>query len=163
KLLALKAELARCRPPAIYSGTGQQSAPPDASPDALVEALGKSAGFRLMGQRFVPDSYMMGKLVWPTVGEPKRRDPFTSVAGPGGPIRGFPRGLDVMAVLGSKRAREVLRELGDDDYGKCPNNLSYDEALAALVREYGALSEKDWNRNLYWSWLYALKPLLAEY
>jgi len=25
------------------------------------------------------------------------------------------------------------------------------------------LSDADWNRNLYWSWLYSLKPLLAEY
>src|SRR5206468_11992619 len=91
KLLALKAELAKSRPPAIYSGTGQQSAPPDASPGALVEALGKSAGFRLMGQRFVPDSYMMGNLVWPTVGEPTRTDLFTCVMSRDGPIRGFPR------------------------------------------------------------------------
>ena len=33
-----------------------------------------------------------------------------------GPIRGFPRGLDVMAILGSKRARDLLKELGDDAY-----------------------------------------------
>src|SRR6202022_3394903 len=40
---------------------------------------------------------------------------------------------------------------------------SYDEALAALKKEYAALKPEDWNRNLYWSWLYALQPLLAEY
>ncbi len=163
KMLALKAELAKCNPPAIYSGTGQQTAPQNASPGALIEALNKSAGFRLMGQRFVPDSYMMGKLVWPTVGEPTRSGMFTCVRSPGGPIRGFPRGLDVMAVLGSKRAREVLTELGDDAYGNRPRNLTYAQALAALIEEYGKLSDRDWNRNLYWSWLYALKPLLAEY
>jgi hypothetical protein len=163
KLLDFKAELARHHPPAIYSGTGAQASPQDASPAALVAALDKSTGFRLMGQRFVPDSYMMGKLVWPTVGEPTRDDLFTRVVSEGGPIRGFPRGLDVMAVLGGKRAREVLRDLGDDAYGNRPRNLTYHQALANLVREYGKLSERDWNRNLYWSWLHALKPLLAEY
>src|SRR5205823_9755348 len=90
-------------------------------------------------------------------------DLFTRVESGGGPIRGFPRGLDVMAVLGSKRAREVLHELGDDAYSNKPRSLTYDQALAALVDEYSKLSDLDWNRNLYWSWLYALKPLLAEY
>src|SRR5207249_3410142 len=109
------------------------------------------------------DSHMMSKLVWPTVGQPTRTGMFTYVPADGGPIRGFPRGLDVMAVLGSKRAREVLKELGDDAYSDRPHNLTYDQALAALADEYGRLSDRDWNRNLYWSWLYALKPLLAEY
>ena len=48
-------------------------------------------------------------------------------------------------------------------YSNKPAGLTYDQALAALVDEYGKLSDLDWNRNLYWSWLYALKPLLAEY
>ena len=163
KLLAFKAALAKLNPPAIYSGTGGQSAPQDASPGALIEALDKSMGFRLMGQRFIPDSYMMGKLVWPTVGEPTRKGMFTYVLSAGGPIRGFPRGLDVMTILGSKRAREILTELGDDAYSGRPHGLSYDQALANLVKEYGKLSDQDWNRNLYWSWLYVLKSLLAEH
>jgi hypothetical protein len=78
-------------------------------------------------------------------------------------IRGFPRGLDVMAVLGSGRARELLRELGDDAYAGGEKVLSYEDALAALKKEYNALSDADWNRNLYWSWLHALKPLLADF
>jgi hypothetical protein len=162
-LLAFKVELARFSPPAIYSGTGMQSAPQAASPGALLQALNKSMGFRLMGQRFVPDSYMMGKLVWPTVGEPTRQGMFTYVTTRGGPIRGFPRGLDVMTILGSKQARDILKELGDDAYSNRPRNLSYDQALTNLQKEYGKLSDLDWNRNLYWSWLHALKPLLAEY
>ncbi|MEJ2567914.1 MAG: DUF3160 domain-containing protein, partial [candidate division WOR-3 bacterium] len=31
-----------------------------------------------------------------------------------------------------------------------------------LRKEFSALTEKDWNRNLYWSWLYALKTLTRE-
>jgi hypothetical protein len=116
-----------------------------------------------MGQRFVPDSYMMGKLVYPTVGRPTRDGMFTYVRSPLGPIRGFPRGLDVMAVLDSGRARELLRELGDDAYQGGDKALSYDDALATLKKEYGKLNDADWNRNLYWSWLHALKPLLNDY
>src|SRR5262249_35658813 len=75
KLLTLKAELSKLSPPAIYSGTGGQgtvvgpgSIGDQVGPEKLVEALGKSQGFRFMGQRFVPDSHMMGKMVFPTVG-----------------------------------------------------------------------------------------------
>jgi hypothetical protein len=85
KLRALQTHLARLRPPAIYSGTGAQGTyEPEEGPDALRRALGKTAGFRLLGQRFVPDSYMMGKLVFPTVGRPLRSDVFTYVPSPGG-------------------------------------------------------------------------------
>ena len=163
KIQTLRQELAKYSPPAIYSGTGKQSAGPAgvANADDLVKALDKSTGFRLMGQRFIPDSYMMGKLVYPTVGPATRDGIFTRVDTPGGPIRGFPRGLDVMAILGSKRARDVIKEVGDDAYiaGKA---LDYDGAMKRLTDEYCKLSDLDWNRNMYWSWLHALKPLLAE-
>jgi len=56
-----------------------------------------------------------------------------------------------MAVLGSARAREHLRALGDDRYER------YDETLAKLKERFDALGVRDWNRNMYWSWLYALK------
>ena len=114
KMQALRQELAKFKPPAIYSGTGNQSAglAGSANADDLVKALDKSTGFRLMGQRFIPDSYMMGKLVYPTIGSATRNGMFTLVDN----LRGFPRGLDVMAILGSKRARDLIKELGDDAY-----------------------------------------------
>ncbi len=112
KIQALRQELAKHNPPAIYSGTGNQGSFIDtANPEDLVKALDKSTGFRLMGQRFIPDSYMMGKLVYPTIGPPTRGGIFTRVETDAGPIRGFPRGLDVMAILGSKRARTFSRSL----------------------------------------------------
>jgi RNA polymerase sigma factor (sigma-70 family) len=168
KLLELKGELAKYNPPAIYSGTGGQGTfDPKAGPEKLVAMLDKTMGFRFMGQRFVPDSHMMGKLVFPAVGEPTRDGMFTLVVGGNGPLRGFPRGLDVMSVLGSKRARTLVTELGDDAYqhGRrgTGDALSYNEALDALQKEYAELTDRDWNRNLYWSWLHALKPLLAEF
>lgn len=164
KLFDLQVELARHDPPAIYSGTGNQgSFDPNAGPEKLLQSLHKSTGFRLMGQRFIPDSHMMGKLVYPTVGKPTRSGMFTEVPSALGPIRGFPRGLDVMAVLGSDRARELLKELGDDAYQGGDKALSYDDALTALKKEYARLNDSDWNRNLNWSWLHALKPLLSNF
>ncbi|HUU60759.1 MAG TPA: DUF3160 domain-containing protein [Phycisphaerae bacterium] len=157
--------LTRFHPPAIYGGTGDQVTN-RADPKALLEALDKSAGLRLMGRRFTPDAYAMGRLVHPTVGRPRdRTDMFTCTLGPAGPIRGVPRGLDVMALLGSKRARELLAALADDAYGANDHgtNLKYQAVLDQLRSEFDALSQADWNRNAYWSWLHALKPLLGEF
>jgi len=166
----VQVELAKFNPPAIYGGTGSQGTFGGANPDKLIEALDKSTGFRLMGQRYIPDSYMMGKLVTPTVGPPNngRTDMFTCVVTQDGPYRCFPRGLDVMAVMGSARAEHWLKTLGDDAYGtgrdlKKDRNLRYDVVLASLKKEFADLSPSDWNRNAYWSWLYALRPLLEEY
>lgn len=157
---AVQAELARLRPPAIYSGTGESAVNVDLepgrdiTPEQLDKALGKTQGLRLLGQRYVPDSYMMGRLVAPTVGTKQGPPAFTTVEVPDfGPIRAFPRGLDVMAVLGSDRALAIVKNIGDGDYQR------YDETIAKLRSEFAAISVKDWNRNLYWSWLYALKGL----
>jgi hypothetical protein len=151
--------LALMRAPEIYGGTGDIEGPPVeiASEKTLAKALEQTKGMRLMGQRYIPDSYMMGRLVYPTVGKfTGEGNPFTLVRSDGGRIRGFPRGLDVLAVLGSDRARALLEELGDDQYQR------YDETLAKLRATFGAVSRKDWNRNLYWSWLYALRALLDK-
>jgi len=66
-----------------------------------------------------------------------------------------------MAVLGSEHAYEILKAEGDTEYQG--EDTSYDEQLSELREEFGALTEKDWNRNLYWAWLYALKPLLGDF
>jgi len=155
--------LARMRKPEIYSGLGNIVGPPAAIADeaTLAKALVLTQGMRLMGQRYIPDSYMMGRLVYPTVGlykgKRKRQKPFTLVISQGGPIRGFPRGLDVMAVLDSERARYWLKVLGDDQY------VRYDKTLAKLQKQFSQIDQANWNRNMYWSWLYTLKALLKEY
>jgi hypothetical protein len=160
-------ELAKHPAPAIYGGTGGLATNEGPKAGKLTEALAKTTGFRLMGQRFVPDSYIMGRLVFPTVGRPSngRTDMFTCTMGANGPIRGFPRGLDVMALLGSERARELLAELGDDGYGtqEKGKDLKYQVVFDALKKEFDGFTAKDWNRNLYWSWLWSLKPLLEKY
>jgi len=154
----LKLKLAEYQPPKIYGGTGECGIPPPFKPEDLEKCLDKSKGFRLMGQRFIPDSYMFQNLVFPKVDAPLGEEtPFTWVMTGGGPTRGFPRGLDVMALLGSKRARELLDELKDSKYER------YDEQFNLLKKEFDGFSEAEWNKNLYWSWLYTLKPLLKEF
>jgi len=61
-----------------------------------------------------------------------------------------------MALLGSKRAKELLTELGDDAYSK------YEDTFSDLETFFGDLPPEQWHLNLYWGWLHALKPLLAE-
>jgi len=112
-------------------------------------------GFRFMGQRFIPDSYMFQQLVYDEVkGYRGTGEPFTMSPSQVGPIRGFPRGLDVPAVLGSVRALEILTTEGDTDYD------GYAEQLAKLQAEFAALPEGQWTTNLYWNWLHTLRPLL---
>jgi hypothetical protein len=72
-------------------------------------------------------------------------------------VRGFPRGLDVMALFGSKRAKEILKELGDTEYS------DYEKKFSELKKEIDSLPPDTWFQNLYWSWLYVLKSLLGEF
>jgi len=161
-LLNLKAELAQTRNPEIYGGSGICVISPPITKDKLYECLAKTKGMRFMGQRFVPDSYIFQNLVSPAVGMYVGKDkPFTMKTTALGPARCFPRGLDVMAVLGSERAYDILKAEGDTEYQG--EDTSYDEQLEELREEFGAFSEEDWNRNLYWAWLYTLKSLLDDF
>ncbi|MDY6875597.1 MAG: DUF3160 domain-containing protein [Chloroflexota bacterium] len=133
------------RPPAIVGGyvTDQEN------PEEV------TMGFRFMGQRFIPDSYIFQQLVYDQVkGYQGSGQPFTLSPSQAGPIRAFPRGLDVPAVLGSGRALEILTAEGDTDYD------GYAEQLAKLQAEFTALPEEQWTTNLYWNWLHTLRPLL---
>ena len=162
-LLAVKAKLAELRFPQIYGGAGQSWAWTDQpySPEVLDAVLDKNKGMRLMGQRFIPDSYMFQNLVFPEVlqyvGNPSVI-PFTYARVSGDydelAIRGYPRGLDVMALLGSDTAKSILINDGDTDYVNFWNK--YEE----LEEEFGSFSVTKWNQNLYWGWLYTLKSLL---
>ncbi len=116
-------------------------------------------GMRFMGQRFIPDSYMFQNLVFPAVvNYTGSGNPFTlGATGTGRLTRVFPRGLDVMAVLGSDEALTILEREGDTEYE------GYDTTLNKLIAMFESFSQDEWNRNLYWSWLYALKSLLGNY
>jgi hypothetical protein len=120
-------------------------------------------GFRFMGQRFIPDSYMFQELVFGVKGEKVIMQytgdtkPFTMEIIPNfGPVRAFPRGLDICAVLGSKRALEILEVEGDTEYTEYYNQLNN------LKEEFSLKTIEEWKQNLYWRWIYALLPLLEE-
>ena len=97
-------------------------------------------GFRFMGQRFIPDSYMFQQLVHDVVSN-----------------RFFPKGLDVMAVLGSQRAYDILTKVYDEG-----NYPKYNAQIEKLRQEFGGVDTELWAQNLYWNWLYTLMPLLTE-
>jgi len=151
----LREQLATFGTPRIYGGTGALAVAPPFSPEQLKDALALTVGLRFMGQRFVPDSYMMGKLVMPSVGAfTGSGQPFTLVQSAGGSIRGFPRGLDVLSVLGSARAAEILQDSGDTAYKR------YDDIMDELREEFAQMGPVAWHKNLYWSWLDSLRALL---
>ncbi len=153
----LKTELSLLRSPKIYGGTGEIFVLPPITPESLDEVLDKTKGMRFMGQRFIPDSYMFQNLIFPKVlqytgnADPK---PFTyGVLGD----RSYPRGLDVMAILGSEHAKEILVEEGDTDY------IDYWLRFNELKAEFDSFDPADWNHNLYWSWLYSLRALIEDF
>jgi hypothetical protein len=160
KLLELKVELAKLRSPEIYGGSGVCVVYPPITEAKLYVCLNETKGMRFMGQRFVPDSHMFQQLVFPAVGMYiGNGTPFTMCEGE----RCFPRGLDIMSVLGSDRAADILIEEGDTEYAGLNLNTSYEKQLNELKYEFAGFNTSDWNRNLYWSWLYTLKPLLTEF
>lgn len=111
------------------------------APRIQVALLGIPGGlqYRFMGQRYIPDSDMLQRLViWPQ--------------------RPWPLGLDVMAVLGSDRAAQILDEV-------CKEPEKWDQYVPKrkqLRAEFAALDEKKWLSNLYFGWLWSLKALLAK-
>lgn len=118
------------RPPSINSGV--------VSRDENIAAV--TQGFRMMGQRYIPDSYILQQLVDPQV-----------------PNRTMPKGLDVPAVLGSDRALEILLQVfKENKYDR------YEAQVKKLRAEFAGLNAATWNQNLYWNWLYSLLPMLGK-
>jgi len=96
-------------------------------------------GLRIMGQRWIPDSYMFQNLVTDKV-----------------PFRYFPTGLDAVAVLVEGRAEELLasEKSAYPDYGP---------QLAKLQAEFAGLESAEWRENLYMGWMDTLKGLHADF
>ena len=59
----LKTTLAEYQGPKIYGGTGNCVIEPPFTPEQADECLENTTGFRFMGQRFIPDSYVFSNLV----------------------------------------------------------------------------------------------------
>ncbi|TET24758.1 MAG: DUF3160 domain-containing protein, partial [Candidatus Cloacimonadota bacterium] len=80
--------------------------------------------------------------------------PFTAIEAQIGIVRGFPRGLDVMAVLGSNDALTILKKEGDASYE------GYDKQMKLLSDEFSQFSKKTWRKNLYFRTLYLFKKMI---
>jgi len=156
----LKVELSLLRSPEIFGGTGNVFVNPPVTPETLDEVLDKTKGMRFMGQRFIPDSYMFQHLVFPEVLDytgAMQPLPFTCGSTGVRLARCYPRGLDLMGILGSTRAEAILAAEGDTEY------IDYALRFSELKAKFDALDISDWNRNLYWSWLYSLRALIEGF
>lgn len=153
---SLKIELARLPAPKIQGGGGPCIIQGSWTVEKAEACLEASKGFRLMGQRFIPDSYVFSNLV----GMKYTGDgwPFTVIPTDFGPLRGFPVALDVMhAMLGSERALQILQEQGDSHYE------DYADMTSSLKAEFASLDAEHWSQNIYWGWLHSLQALLGQY
>jgi hypothetical protein len=134
--------------PSIYSGTGGLVSMPDAQggfdPGDLAAAFSKTTGFRFLGQRYTPDSEILGKLVFPAVG-----------ADPSGRQRFMPTGLDVAAAFGCAAAIRILEQQGDFEFANYADTLA---SMGAMIHDY---TPEDWHATLYMSWLHSLHLLRA--
>lgn len=98
-------------------------------------------GFRFMGQRFTLDQYVFGQVMWREVGTDDKP-------------RALPKGLDLLAAMGSDESYNILKEMGENEY------VNYDKQLSKVKGEVATLDTETWTQNLYWSWLYSFFPLI---
>jgi len=96
--------------------------------------------FRFMGQRYIPDSEILQKLV-----EPYKRP--------------MPSGLDVMGVLGSDRAYDLLIK----EYKVDTLWPEYPVEFKKLKERFSKIPETTWKSNMYYGWLWTLKSLLVPF
>jgi len=102
--------------------------------------------FRVMGQRYIPDSYAFQQLVWAYVGEES----------PPEAKRDLPMGLDAMAVLGSHEAYKIAKEdFGQDRY------LHWEDQIQKVYEEFASRDADLWPANLYTGWLEALQHVMT--
>jgi hypothetical protein len=96
-------------------------------------------GFRFMGQRFTIDANIFQRLIDREV-----------------PSRMLPKGLDIAAAFGSDEAYNILKALGEDKY------KNYTENMDKLRTYLTSVKTDVWTQNVYWNWMYTLKPLTED-
>src|SRR3989344_5208455 len=115
-------------------------------------------GFRFMGQRFTVDASIFQRLIYREVGDktgscqnfkPEETDCLSGA-------RCLPKGLDIPAAMGSTEATNIVAGQGETQYA------CYSENLSKMRSYIAGLSPENWTQNLYWGWLYQLRPLLDE-
>lgn len=146
KFSDLRTKLITLEPPAINSIPIYR---PDIQPDREKEIK----GFRFMGQKFTVDASIFQKLVCRDVGTKKgSMDCGGGIPG----SRMLPKGLDIPAAFGSEEAYTILKSEGEDQYKKYPENMQ------ALRTYLTSVKTPIWTQNLYWGWMYSLRPLTEK-
>jgi len=107
-------------------------------------------GFRFMGQRFTIDAAIFQRLVTREVG-PKGKSCANAPFSDG---RMLPKGLDIPSAMGSEEALNILKNQGETQHACYPENMS------KMQTYLSGLPTEVWTQNLYWGWLYQLRPLL---
>lgn len=110
----------------------------DSVADPVTTPTGKQ--FRYMGQRYIMDSYIMQKLMMPI-------------------LRPMPSALDVMGVLGSETAEDLMMNY----YRPQDEWPEYVDEFKSLKEEVSEYDVDTWGENLYNGWLWAIKENLIEY
>ncbi|MEX1297283.1 MAG: DUF3160 domain-containing protein [Candidatus Limnocylindrales bacterium] len=95
---------------------------------------------RLMGTRFVIDSWIMDELISPNVGD-------------GDALRVLASPLDVAAAFGSAFALAVQDEAGETAY------RHYPEQMAAMRAAVASRPDEAWGQTVYDAWLSAIEPM----
>jgi hypothetical protein len=136
KIAAVREKLNELPAPKIQSATTRQRGDTENREE-------NERSFRVMGQRFIPDSYAFQQLVWAYVGTE-------------GNPRTLPMGLDVMSVLGSDQAYVIeTQDFGQDQYE------NWQSQIAKVNQEFTERSPDLWPVNLYTGWLESLQHVMA--
>jgi len=139
KIELVRQELNKLRAPKILTAA-------DRLPGDTQNREENERSFRLMGQRFIPDSYAFQQLVWPYVGEEL----------PPEAKRDLPMGLDVMTVLGSDQAYRIAK----DDFGQ-QRFKNWEEKIKKVHEEFASRDPDLWPVSLYTGWLEALQQVMT--
>jgi hypothetical protein len=96
---------------------------------------------RLMGTRFVIDSYVMDQVLAPNVGGIQTEP------------RLLPSPLDLAAAFGSDFAYDIQRAAGETAYDH------YDDQMIAMRDAIAARPDEAWGATVYDAWLAAIEPM----
>jgi hypothetical protein len=139
KIAAVREELNKLPAPKILSATVPTSG-------GAADRAANERSFRVMGQRYIPDSYAFQQLVWPSVGEEQ----------PPEAKRDLPMGLDIMTVLGSDQAYRIEKQdFAQDKY------MNWESQIKKVNKEFSDPSSDLWPANLYTGWLDSLREVMA--
>ncbi len=136
KIAAVRDKMNQLPAPRILSGTVRAAGDTENREE-------NERSFRVMGQRYIPDSYAFQQLVWAYVGEETNK-------------RDLPMGLDIMTVLGSDQAYRIAKE----DFGQ-GQYLRWEDQITKLRGELTGRDPDLWPPNLYTGWLDSLRQVIT--